>query len=90
MFHQAMKPATMPNPPPAFWTLWFGTPSTLSMYAMPSIRKVSQTVKKSEEKATVDFSVHSQRMNVKMNQPCDQDRVSLLANKALRYRIGVQ
>jgi hypothetical protein len=34
------------------------------------MRKVSHTVRKREEKATVDFRVRSQRMKVKMNQPC--------------------
>ena len=47
------------------------TPSTVVVYMYPvaSIRKVSHTVKKREEKATVDFRVSSQRRKVKMNQP---------------------
>jgi hypothetical protein len=34
------------------------------------MRKVSHTVRKREEKATVERRVRSQRMKVKMNQPC--------------------
>jgi hypothetical protein len=34
------------------------------------MRKVSHTVRKREEKATVDLRVRSQRIKVKMNQPC--------------------
>jgi hypothetical protein len=40
------------------------------MYPVASMRKVSHTVRKREEKATVDLRVRSQRMKVKMNQPC--------------------
>lgn len=73
MFHQAMKPATMPKAPPARLQFWLGavTPSIVVVYMYPvaSIRKVSHTVKKSEEKATVDFRVRIQIRKVKMNQP---------------------
>jgi hypothetical protein len=38
------------------------------------MRKVSHTVRKREEKATVDLRVSSQRMKVKMNQPYCEER----------------
>lgn len=74
MFHQAINAATIPKAPPARFREWLGvvTPLTVvvNMYPVASMRKVSHTVRKSEEKATVDLRVSSQRMKVKMNQPC--------------------
>jgi hypothetical protein len=74
MFHQAINAATIPKEPPARFKAWLGvvTPFMVVVYMYPvaSMRKVSHTVRKREEKATVDLRVRSQRMKVKMNQPC--------------------
>jgi hypothetical protein len=43
--------------------------------------KVRHTVRKREEKATVDLRVRSQRMKVKMNQPCCVERQWVLKGK---------
>jgi len=61
----------MPNAPPALVNATFGVPPLLlaSKYEVASIRKVNQTVRNRLLKATVDLSVQSQSMKVKMNQP---------------------
>lgn len=69
--YHARKAAIMPKPPPALVSLLAESRAPLSSAysAQASMRNARSRVKKSRKNMTVERSVQSSRMVVKMNQP---------------------
>ncbi len=69
--YQAVNAASSPKNPPALIIGGFGAPLELRCrYPMPRRRNAMSRVKKRVKNATVERSVATKRMVVKMNQPC--------------------